>query len=84
MDDFMSLMTCLAILDIGISLCLFVTIPGAVVMTEIVMFIVVTVMKMMILGAGIYVGMVIHWLHHTEVETLYSKTHAELCVSEKI
>ena len=41
----MSLMTCLAILDICIPFCLFVIVPGTVVITGIVMFIVVTVMK---------------------------------------
>ena len=41
----MSLMTCLAILDICIPFCLFVIVPGTVVITGIVMFIVVTIMK---------------------------------------
>ena len=41
----MSLITCFEILYIGMPVCLFVIIPGTVVITGIVMFIVVTIMK---------------------------------------
>lgn len=35
------------------------------------------------LGAGIYVGMIIHWFNHMEMGPVFSKSHVELSVSEK-